>query len=332
MSLLFSFLGLFFWFLAAQAVLVNITIDDSAPNQQVIYTPPAAWNNRESCNDQCLVRPEPRRLNNGSWHESTFGVGGDVIFPNVPLTASVSFNGSAVYVFCALARANIGNSDMTFYLDGVVVGAFAKPAIGSAGFDYAAPVYANVNIPPGLHTLTVQNGHQNGPNSLMVLDSIVFSQENGQVLASQVAGPLASAPATSSSGGSRGPSRATLAVAGVLIFALVLLLVGLGIFLVRRRRRRRAVYARYMPKGSVQAFPSFIAPSPVSTPGLSPLPPVYGGGSGAGASGSGGGNWWVGRDQKTRDGTLGIGSHRPYADLDPAQAGLQRPQTWERSV
>ncbi|KAJ7139672.1 hypothetical protein C8R44DRAFT_727686 [Mycena epipterygia] len=340
MRFLFSVLALFFWSLATQAVLVNVTVDDTAGDSLtgalVTYTPPDAWNSQANCNNKCEVHPDITKLDGpgtGTWHDSTFSVDPGNPHPNVPLTASISFNGSAVYVFCALSRSTTappGNSDMTFYLDGVAIGAFTKAPLGTAGFDYHVPVYANTAIPPGQHTFTLQNGHQNGPTSLMILDSIVYSYDDGAPTSSQDGAPAAESASASAGKGSS--HSATLAVAGVLISALVLLLAGLAVFLYRRRRRRRAVYGRYMPKGAVQAFPSFISPTPASTPtrSLAPLPPVYaGGGGGRGGYGSGGdGNWWTGRDQKSRD---GIGAHRPYADLDPAQAGLQRPQRWEHS-
>ncbi|KAJ6604189.1 hypothetical protein DFH09DRAFT_301029 [Mycena vulgaris] len=319
---LFSVLALFFWFLNTQAVLVNVTIDDTAGDlltgEQVVYAPPDAWNSGPPCT-ACAVDPDRTKLGGGTWHDSTFSVNADGgnRHPNVPLTATVKFNGSAVYVFCARSRSNTapdGNSDMTFYLDGVQVDAFQEVPIGSAGFDYGVLVYSNLAVPPGPHTLTVQNGHQNGPRSLLILDSIVYSYDDA------VPEPVTAPPPASAAHKSTRPSGATLAVAGVLVFALLVTLVALGVFLHRRRRRRRAVYARYLPNGAVQAFPSFLAPTRPGTPAsITPLPRAHSGGGG------GGGNWWVGRDQKT-------GSHRPYADLDPSQAGLQRPQGWERTV
>jgi hypothetical protein len=216
---------------------------------------------------------------------------------------------------------------MTFYLDGVVVGSFQQFAIGSAGFDYHVPVYANTAVTPGPHTFTVQNGRQGGSNSLMILDSIVYSYDDGKPGGSSAGAPSAAVSSVPASA-KHSPSGATLAVAVVLIFTLVLMLAVLAVFLYHRRRSRREVYARYMPNGSVQAFPSFLTPSIVSSPALTPLPPAYAGGSGGGGGPS---NWWTGRDQKSREGTRGIGPHRPYVDLDPSQAGLQRPQQWEHT-
>ncbi|KAJ7293780.1 hypothetical protein C8J57DRAFT_1042712 [Mycena rebaudengoi] len=178
-----SFLfGLFFWFIGTRAVLQNITVDDTKPNSvtgaYISYAPADAWDTNLCTN--CFVNPEARRFVDETWHQSTFDaretINGHV---NTPLTASVAFNGSAVHVFCTLSRSNafplVGDSDMTFYLDGAVVGTFVQQAVGSTGFDYTVPVYSNSNIPPGQHTLTVQNGHIDGARSLMILDYITYS-------------------------------------------------------------------------------------------------------------------------------------------------------------
>ncbi|KAF7340052.1 hypothetical protein MVEN_01923200 [Mycena venus] len=333
---LFSFLAVFFWFLNSHAILVNVTIDDNTGDPLtgalVSYTPPDAWTIGDS---ETISQsrsppgiPDLSKVGGRTFHNSTFSPNSGS-HPNVPLTASVRFNGSAVYVYTVLSRFPDGNSDMTFYLDGVVVGNFIQAPVGSAGFDYTVLVYANPSITPGPHTLTIQNGRQNGPESILILDSIVYTYDD-EGSAEATAPPVSSPSASSMVSARRGPSSATLAVVGVLVFAVVALLIILGVCLHRRRRRRRAVYAKYMPQGAVRAFPADLAPSrpmsPALSPALSPLPPVY---AGAGGSASAG-NWWVGRDQKSRDGPRAV--HRPFVDLDPSQAGIQRPQGWERKA
>ncbi|KAJ6519372.1 hypothetical protein C8R45DRAFT_918412 [Mycena sanguinolenta] len=315
---LFSFFALFLCFLNCYAS-VNVTIDDtngdSLTGALVTYSPAKAWT--ESGPSPCTLScppttPNVEDMNDWTYHNSTFSPNSGE-FPNVPLTATVQFNGSAVYVYCALSRSPNANSDMTFFLDGVVVGQFIKTSVGSAGFDYSVLVYANSSIPSGPHTLTLQNGQQNGVESVMILDSIVYTSNSDGTTAQEQA-PSASSTASSR----RGASGATLAVVGVLVVAFVVILMILGICLYRRRRSRRAVYATYMPEGTVRAFPVDAAPSrPMSV--ITPLAPVYAGGSGP--------NWWVGRDQKSRDSPRAI--HRPFIDLDPSQAGLQHPPAWE---
>ncbi|KAJ7102385.1 hypothetical protein B0H15DRAFT_814384 [Mycena belliarum] len=314
----FFCLPFFFFFFTAQAALVNVTIDDSAGDPlsgaRVAYTPPDAWNSQNECQD-CAVHPDVAQLEAGTWHESTFSVDSATTkYPDVPLTASVSFNGSAVYVFCALTNAA---SDMSFYIDGVVAGTFVQPALASdsATFNYRVPVFASARLPARQHTLTIQNGLQGGPRALLVLDSIVYTRDDST---QPSALPAAGAGATPKL------RDANVAAAVVIVLVFVAFSGGLAIFLLRRRRRRRAVYAQYMPEGAVRAFPTFLGPARPGTPahpgtpGLAPPQPAYAGGRPAPPSTS----WWVGRDQKS--------SYRPYDDLDQAQGRLQRPQGWER--
>lgn len=81
-------------------------------------------------------------------------------------------------VICALARTTsgpTGHSDMSFFIDGDLVGTFVKDAPGTLGYDYNQLVYSNKSIPSGPHTLTIQNGHVNGIKSIILLDSIIYS-------------------------------------------------------------------------------------------------------------------------------------------------------------
>ncbi|KAJ7923044.1 hypothetical protein B0H13DRAFT_2185293 [Mycena leptocephala] len=198
MLVLFSFLAIFSWFFSAQAIPVNVTIDDtkgdSLTGALVVYAPLNAWNDRANCNNSCPIQPDETMLNDQTWHGSTFSANSKP-HANVPLIASVSFNGSAVYVFCALD----GNIDATFYLDGVQVGTLLRTAVEPAGYEYNVPVYANPSIPQGQHTLVMQNGRPNGIQSLMILDSIVYTYDNDPSAASQVDGPVASSSSSSSS-------------------------------------------------------------------------------------------------------------------------------------
>ncbi|KAJ7630564.1 hypothetical protein FB45DRAFT_538441 [Roridomyces roridus] len=266
------FRGLFFWINAAKAVLVNVTVDGTAgdPGAFVVYTPPDAWNNGPDSLD-------------GTSHESTFST--NDTHPSVPPTASVSFYGSAVYVFCTLSRSS--DADMTFYIDSVPTSTFNSRGIGSTGYDYGVPVYSNTTLAMGMHNLTLQNGHVNGDQSLLILDSIVYTYDDGR----QVDAPESGITSTAAVMNSR---RTTLAVVAALVAAFVLILIGLAVFLYRRRRHRREIYARYMPNGSISAFPTFLTPN-VMAPSR-----VYAG-----------------------------TTHRPYADPDPSQTSIQRPQRWE---
>ncbi|THU80168.1 hypothetical protein K435DRAFT_696243 [Dendrothele bispora CBS 962.96] len=170
------------------AALVNRTIDDTiqdSSGNSVQYSPNipgrTAWNVGGDC-DACTAGAlNTSELFDKTWHDGTYNpVPGSNDFPNVPLNASFSFTGTAIYVFCVLARSTVafrpdGNSDMSFYIDGVLSGTFVKQAPGEQGYDYHVPVYVNESLSPGQHDFLLQNGHVNGTKSLVLLDSIVYS-------------------------------------------------------------------------------------------------------------------------------------------------------------
>ncbi|KIK58739.1 hypothetical protein GYMLUDRAFT_141516, partial [Collybiopsis luxurians FD-317 M1] len=159
--------------------MVNVSIDDSSPS--VLYFPAEAWNARNAsvpCSN-CTSNPEAVNMYNDTFHDSTFNpVSGSNNFPNTPLTASLLFNGTAVHVFCALAESSTspdGNSDMSFLIDGILAGTFLQKAPGNNNYKYGVPVFSNTSLSPSQHNLTIQNGHINGPKSLMLLDQIVYT-------------------------------------------------------------------------------------------------------------------------------------------------------------
>ncbi|KAF8061019.1 hypothetical protein FPV67DRAFT_1512485 [Lyophyllum atratum] len=169
--------------LQSQAALQNITIDDTfgdpLSGQKIVYQPAGAWNTIDCV--PCTARPDTALAFNGTWHDGTFyPAPGSNDFPNTPLSASVTFNGTAVYVICILARTTatpFGDSNMTFVIDGNVADTFVKPAPGTTGFDYNVTVYSNPSLEPGTHTITIQNGHVNGPKSIMIIDRIIYTTD-----------------------------------------------------------------------------------------------------------------------------------------------------------
>ncbi|KAG6837227.1 hypothetical protein H0H93_013095 [Arthromyces matolae] len=82
-----------------------------------------------------------------------------------------------------------------------MTGSFSREPSGDNTFLYNVPVYANASLIHDNHTLTIQNGHVGGPKSLVLLDYIVYSYDDG--LNPSLTAPdstfVASATATSSS-------------------------------------------------------------------------------------------------------------------------------------
>ncbi|KAJ4482152.1 hypothetical protein J3R30DRAFT_3257170, partial [Lentinula aciculospora] len=160
-------------------VLNNITVDDSNPS--IRYSPLGAWNALDSAQNcsGCTAQPDASNMLFGTWHDGTFNpTSGSNNYPNTPLFANFTFNGSAVYVFCALAESTThpdGNSDMAFYIDGQLVNSFVRPAPGINAYDYQFPVFSVSSLEPREHTLVLQNGYVNASKSLVLLDYIVYS-------------------------------------------------------------------------------------------------------------------------------------------------------------
>ena len=86
--------------------------------------------------------------------------------------------GIAVYVQCALALTKTsptGDSDMTFFIDGEQAGTFVKEAPGTPGYEYKVIVFSATGLQPQQHTLTIANGHVDGPKALILLDAIIYT-------------------------------------------------------------------------------------------------------------------------------------------------------------
>ncbi|THH30166.1 hypothetical protein EUX98_g3998 [Antrodiella citrinella] len=164
------------------ATLVNITVDDSGADPsngaRIMYAPSSAWSFGQDCT-ACTARPDPEEAFMETWHDGTFNPQpGSNDDPNMVLR-------SAIYVFCILAHtfsSPDGNSDMTFLIDGQPVGAFSQSPTGATNYDFNVPVYTNTSIPFGIHTFTLWNGHVNEAKSLVLLDYLIYSTEQDDIV------------------------------------------------------------------------------------------------------------------------------------------------------
>ena len=64
---------------------------------------------------------------------------------------------------------------MTFFIDGEQAGTFELTATGQNDFSYHVSVFASDPLTSGPHTLTVENGHLGGPQSLALLDYFIYT-------------------------------------------------------------------------------------------------------------------------------------------------------------
>ncbi|KAF8987741.1 hypothetical protein BDQ17DRAFT_1258237 [Cyathus striatus] len=166
------------------AVLVNVTVDNSLPDpltgRLVGYLPTTSWNAGVACTD-CTAIVDEGSMFNRTWHDGTYFPVNSILPATGPLTITFSFNGTAIYVFCALALSFTspdGYSNMTFYIDNEIVGQFEKEPSGTQGaYVYNISVYSNTSLSAGEHNFTLQNGpFGNGGNkSLTLFDYLVYS-------------------------------------------------------------------------------------------------------------------------------------------------------------
>jgi len=210
---------------------------------RITYLPPGAWHDGTQPCSECTAHPDPSQLHDATWHGSTFNSQpGSNDDPIQIQSASVMFNGSALYVYCAIAHSASspdGHSDMTFFIDNEVVGKFvqAPTTESQPDYQYHVPVYVNHSMPAGIHTFTLQNGRIGGQKSLVLLDSIMYTRDNdGEVPTT----PSTSAPTTQ--------ARRAVLLGSLLGTLLGFLFIGLGLYLYiqfRRRRRHMAPSQQY---------------------------------------------------------------------------------------
>ncbi|KAF8980269.1 hypothetical protein BDQ17DRAFT_1439017 [Cyathus striatus] len=170
----------------ANAILVNVTVDDSLPdpstgNNITYVASEGEWISGLTCGT-CKATINVDRMHAKTWHDSTnFPY---YLKPRGPPNATFTFNGTAIYVFCAIALSTInpiGYSDMRFYIDGEIVGNYTRIPPAIQDYEYNVPVYSNTTLLPGPHIFMLQNGPypaQEGKETLILLDYIVYSHVN----------------------------------------------------------------------------------------------------------------------------------------------------------
>ncbi|KAJ3556234.1 hypothetical protein NM688_g2137 [Phlebia brevispora] len=263
----------------ARSALINVTVDDNSPDPttglSITYAPSGEWSFGPDCSS-CTAKPDPTKALDGTWHDVSFFPSVDA---NVTQTATLVFNGSAIYAYCIISPSSgtlNGNVDMLFYIDGQTVGSFTRDTTGQTTFEYNVSVYANTSIPPGLHTFTLQNGRTDGETSLALLDYMVYStgddviQTVGNKTSSSSSGlpssstsPLSSSSSSSPSTSSSAPSttavsfqasssshrRTTIIAAVCSILGTIVLLVAALLIYRRKRSQRPDVDGNIHPYG-----------------------------------------------------------------------------------
>lgn len=175
----------------------NRTIDDqfgdSVTGVLPEYSPPALWDKGITCAN-CTVHLDPSRVLYGSWHDTTHR-------PGEPDQHSITmrFNGTAVYVYNIVANTIPDNpnvvhgSNMTFSIDGALVGTFVHIPSSSTAYEYNYTVFSSTNLPNTEHTVVVQTTGDS-VSSLILFDYAIYTFDDE----SEVASPSPISPSSSS--------------------------------------------------------------------------------------------------------------------------------------
>ncbi|TDL24136.1 hypothetical protein BD410DRAFT_719993 [Rickenella mellea] len=153
----------------------NKTIDDVFGDDTTAalptYSPGTAWHRGDQC-DGCLVQPDTTQAFDGTWHDATHSAA-----DTQPVFMELSFNGSAIYVYGILANQvpfATTATNLTFTLDGAVVGTFVHVPDSSSDFIYNVPFYTNPSLPMGQHTLHIESNAVT-QSALILFDYAIYT-------------------------------------------------------------------------------------------------------------------------------------------------------------
>ena len=158
---------------------MNYTIDDEigAPITGIKpeYSAPSSiiWNQGSTCHT-CSIQLNTSRTFDGTWHDITVGHG-----DSQPANITIRFKGTAVYVFNVLANnvtsspSSLTPTNITFTLDGQMVGTYNHIPTASTEFQYNVPVYKNTTLENVGHELVIRTA---GPDAVLILfDYVIYT-------------------------------------------------------------------------------------------------------------------------------------------------------------
>ena len=169
---------------------MNITVDDTFGDPDTGLSPaylpnqPTPWHPGSPTGTcpQCNIQPSTLDLSqiyNKTWHDATNKP------PAVPPTITVSFSGSAVYVFNIVPNklsGTVTNTDISFTIDNEYVGSFIRHADNTSDILYNHPVYSNTTLQDDVHTLVMSAGGTG--QSLILFDYLIYTTESNRTLSS----------------------------------------------------------------------------------------------------------------------------------------------------
>ncbi|PIL33026.1 hypothetical protein GSI_04475 [Ganoderma sinense ZZ0214-1] len=176
------FLSLLAFFIPpTTAALVNVTVDDTYGSNDKTVIPVYTPNNTtwhigsptEQC-DVCAIKPsefDTSQIYDQTWHHATYFVG-------TPIQVSVTFRGTAVYVYNVIPNYLKGANtyvNLAFAIDGITVGQFTHTPDSSGTILYNYLVYWTTGLANAEHTLVMSaSGSQ---ESLIFFDYLVYTTE-----------------------------------------------------------------------------------------------------------------------------------------------------------
>lgn len=181
------------------AVLVNRTIDDQLGDPitgiRPTYSPPGNWTQGATCS-VCYAQPDRSMVFDGTWHDSTY-----FVESQIPRTITMTFNGSAIYVYFFTMPQLAGVADETYLnitLDAQPAGIFSFVPGPTDPYHYNVSVYSNSNIVNGQHTIVISTG--GAASGVLEFDYAVYSIDDGtQTSSSSRPSPSSPSPQPSSS-------------------------------------------------------------------------------------------------------------------------------------
>ncbi|PIL37474.1 hypothetical protein GSI_01168 [Ganoderma sinense ZZ0214-1] len=174
------FLALSLFAASVNSTPLNVTIDDEFGDEITgllpIYSPAEEWEQGLtciSCNVNVFdVALGMSQIYQATWHEATHQAGGG------QTTITVSFTGSAVYVYHIVANSIpdvITSTQLSFDLDGKVVGHYSHTPDSSDTILYNVPVFVSTELANTAHTLIIRGG---GRESLLLFDYVAYTSED----------------------------------------------------------------------------------------------------------------------------------------------------------
>lgn len=223
---------------SVQAALQTVVIDDlegdPVTGNQFTYVPLRGWT--VNC-ESCAQDPDLEQLHMNTWHDMSSRA--DAWEER---RATIEFKGTAVYVQCALFNGGSENFDYIFYLDGEQVDRFQRQRTGR-GYQYNQTVFSKTDLSFENHNLTIHVGEFGAENTAMILDSVIYTYDDGEASSGDDDDDSQSSSGGFSNSGGGGMSPGAIAgiaigaVAGVAFIAFLLFC------FIRRRRRQRAAFA-----------------------------------------------------------------------------------------